>query len=86
MNGYTVQGFVKRNKVVSAYKSANFIKNIARVTDSNLQYDFYVTTDNDDELTNPSLKYLKTKLKSVYNISDDHCADIEALKYSIQMI
>lgn len=84
MNGYTVQGFVKKKQLVSAYKSANFIKSIARVTDSNLQYDFYVTTDNDDELTNPSLKYLKTKLKSVYNISDDRAADIEALKVQHQ--
>lgn len=84
MNGYTVQGFVKKKQVVSAYKAATFIKSIARVTDSSLQYDFYVTTDNDDELTNPSLKYLKTKLKSVYNISDDRAADIEALKVQHQ--
>lgn len=84
MNGYTVQGFVKKKQVNLAYKSANFIKSISRVTDSNLQYDFFVTTDNDDELTNPSLKYLKTKLKSVYNISDDRAADIEALKVQHQ--
>jgi len=86
MNGYPVQGAVKKRQIVSAYKSANFIKNIAKVTDSNLQYDFYVTTDNDDELTNPSpsLKYLKTKLKSIYNISDDRAADIEALKVKHQ--
>lgn len=84
MNGFTVQGFVKKKQVVSAYKTANFIKTIAKVTDSSLQYDFYVTTDNDDELTTPSLKYLKVKLKSVYNISDDRTADIDALKVQHQ--
>jgi hypothetical protein len=40
MNGFTVQGFVKKKQVVSAYKAANFTKSIAKVTDSNLQYDF----------------------------------------------
>ena len=83
MNGYAVQGFVKKKQVVSAYKKASFINSIARVTD-NKQYDFFVTTDNDDELTNPPLKYLKVKLKSVYNISDDRAADIEALKVQHQ--
>lgn len=80
MNGFTVQGFVKKKQVVSAYKAANFTKSIAKVTDNNLQYDFYATTDNDDELTSPSLKHLKLKIKSVYNISDDRAADIDALK------
>jgi len=84
MNGYTVQGFVKKKQLVSAYKAANFIKGIARVTDNTLQYDFYITTDNDDELTSPSLKHLKVKLKSVYNISDDRTADIDALKVQHQ--
>ena len=80
MNSFTVQGFVKKKQLVTAYKSANFIKSLARITDSNLQYDFYITTDNDDELTNPSLKQLKLKLKSVYNISDYRSDDIDALK------
>jgi len=84
MNGYTVQGFVKKKQVVNAYKAAHFIKSIARISDNSLQYDFYVTTDNDDELTNPSLKQLKVKLKSLYNISDDRVADIETLKVQHQ--
>jgi hypothetical protein len=84
MNGYTVQGFVKKKQVVTAYKAANFIKSTGRVTDSNLQYDFFISTDNEDELTSPSLKYLKTKVKSVYNISDDREADIDTLKVQHQ--
>jgi len=84
MNGYAVQGFVKKKQVVSAYKATNFIKSIAKISDSSLQYDFYVTTDNDDELTNPSLKQLKVKLKSLYNISDNRNADIETLKVQYQ--
>jgi len=84
MNGYTVQGFVKKKQVVTAYKTSGFIKTIAKVSDSSLQYDFYITTDNDDELTNPGLKYLKVKLKSLYSISDERDADVEALKVQHQ--
>ncbi len=84
MKGFTVQGFVKKKQVVTAYKSSALIKSLARVTDDNLQYDFYITTDNEDELTNPPIKQLKLKLKSVYNMSDDRAADIEALKVQNQ--
>ncbi len=84
MNGFTVQGFVKKKQVVTAYKTAAFIKSIAKISDNSLQYDFYITTDNDDELTNPALKYLKVKLKSLYNISDDRNTDIETLKVQHQ--
>lgn len=80
MNGYTVQTFMKKKKVVTAYKTSGFIKALAKITDSSLQYDFFISTDNDDELTNPKLKNLKLKLKSVYSISDDRNADIESLK------
>lgn len=84
MNGFTVQGFVKKKQLVTAYKDAAIIKSIARVTDNNLPFDFFITTDNDDELTNPALKYLKVKVKSVYNISDDRSADIDSLKVQHQ--
>lgn len=84
MNGFTVQGFVKKKQLVTAYKDAALIKSIARVTDNNLPFDFYITTDNDDELTNPNLKYLKVKVKSVYSISDDRSADIDSLKVQHQ--
>jgi hypothetical protein len=84
MNGFTVQGFVKKKQLIAAYKSSSFIKALSRITDSNLQYDFYITTDNDDELTTPSLKYLKFKVKSIYNISDNRIADVEALKVQHQ--
>lgn len=84
MNGFTVQGFVKKKQLVTAYKGANITKSIAKVTDNGLPFDFYITTDNDDELTSPNLKYLKVKVKSVYNISDDRLADIDALKVQHQ--
>lgn len=80
MNGFMVQGFVKKKQVVAAYKSASFFKAITRIQDGTLQYDFYITTDNDDELTTPPIKQLRLKLKSVYNISDDRTADMEALR------
>ncbi len=84
MNGFTVQGFVKKKLLVTAYKGSNFNKSIAKVADNGLQFDFYITTDNDDELTSPNLKYLKVKIKSVYNISDDRSADIDTLKVQHQ--
>lgn len=84
MNGFTVQGFVKKKQLVTAYKGSNLNKSIARVADNSLQFDFYITTDNDDELTTPNLKYLKVKIKSVYNISDDRSADIDTLKLQHQ--
>lgn len=84
MNGFTVQGFVKKKQLITAYKGANITKSIGKVADNGLQFDFHITTDNDDELTAPSLKYLKVKVKSVYNISDDRLADIDALKVQHQ--
>lgn len=84
MNGFTVQGFVKKKRLVNAYKAAGFIKGLNKVSESGLQYDFYITTDNDDELTNPAQKYLKAKIKSMYNIPDDRSADIDTLKVQHQ--
>lgn len=84
MNGFAVQGYKKKQELVKNYKATNFTRNIAKVADNGLQFDFYITTDNDDELTTPSLKYLKVKIKSVYNISDDRSADIGNLKVQHQ--
>lgn len=84
MNGYSVQGFVKKKNLVTLYKTTPLVKSLARITDSNLNYDFYVTTDNDDELTAPALKNLKLRVKSVYNVSDNRSQDIETLKVQHQ--
>jgi hypothetical protein len=84
MNGFTVQGFVKKKQLVNAYKSTHFTRTLSKVADNGLQFDFYITTDNDDELTNPNLKYLKVKIKSVYNISDNRSEDIDNLKVQHQ--
>lgn len=84
MNGFTVQGFIKKKQLVTAYKSAALIKTIARVTDNSSPFDFFITTDNEDELISPNLKYLKVKVKSIYNISDDRSVDIDSLKVQYQ--
>ena len=84
MNGYSVQSFVKKTQVINAYKAALFIKTLGCVSDVNSTFDFYITTDNDDELTTPGQKQLKLKLKSVYNICDDRSADIESLRVQYQ--
>jgi hypothetical protein len=47
-----------------AFKNAAFIKALGKINDNNTLYDFYITSDNDDELTNPALKQLKLKVKS----------------------
>jgi hypothetical protein len=84
MNGFTVQGFVKKKQLVATYKAFTINKSMGRLTDQGLQFDFYITTDNDDELSTPSLKYLKIKIKNIYNLSDDRSADIENLKFQCQ--
>lgn len=84
MNGFAVQSFVKKKQVVMAYKASPFIRTLARISDDNLPYDFYITTDNDDELTNPPMKQLKLKLKSIYNLKDNRTAELEEVKVQSQ--
>jgi hypothetical protein len=81
MNNFTVQGFVKKKRIVNAYKASPVIKSLFSAPDQNTNYNFYITTDNDDELTSPPVKQLKVKLKSIYNISDDRTNDIEQIKF-----
>lgn len=84
MNGFTVQGFVKKKQLISAYKASPFTKTISKISDSAQQYDLYITTDTDDELTNPAQKYLKLRIKSLYNLSDDRSSDIDTVKVQHQ--
>jgi uncharacterized membrane-anchored protein YhcB (DUF1043 family) len=84
MSGFTVQTFIKKKQLADYYKSANFTKVLSRITDDSLPYDFYITTDNDDELTRPNQKSLGIKFKSIYNFSDDRSKDIEGLKTEYQ--
>lgn len=84
MLGYTVQGFIKKKQLVSTYKTSALVKSLSRIQENSQLFDFFITTDNDDELTNPSLKSLKLRIKSIYNISDNRSADIETLKFHHQ--
>ena len=84
MNQYPVQIFKKKQQVISAFKNASFIRSLGKINDSNTSYDFYITSDNDDELTNPTLKQLKIKVKSLYSYGDDRTADIEQIKTQYQ--
>lgn len=84
MNQYPVQIFKKKQQVIAAFKNAAFIKALAKINDNNTAYDFYITSDNDDELTNPALKQLKLKVKSLYSYGDDRSLDIEQLKNQFQ--
>ena len=80
MNQFAVQTFVKKNSLTANIKTSATVKTLARINDDSQQYDFYITTDGDDELTNPSIKQLKIKVKGLYNLSDDRTADIDTLK------
>ncbi len=84
MNQYPVQIFKKKQQVIAAFKNAAFIKALGKINDNNTPYDFYITSDNDDELTNPGLKQLKLKVKSLYSYGDDRSADIEQIKTQFQ--
>jgi len=84
MNQYPVQTFKKKQQVISAFKNASFIRSLGKVNDANTSYDFYITSDNDDELTNPALKQLKIKVKSLYSYGDDRTTDIEQIKTQYQ--
>lgn len=80
MEQFAVQTFMKKTLITTNIKASSTVKTLARLNDNNLQYDFYLTTDGDDELTNPNRKELKFKIKSLYNISEDRTADIDTLK------
>jgi len=84
MTGYTVQGYQKKKQLVNAYKNTALVKALSRMTDNGTLYDFYITTDNDDELTTAVSKHLKIKIKSLYGYSDDRSTDIESIKTQYQ--
>jgi len=84
MNDFVVQSYVKKKMAIDAYKKTTVVKTLGKITDSNIGYDFYITSDNDDELTTPQTKYLKLKIKSLYSISDDRTSDINSIKVDYQ--
>jgi hypothetical protein len=84
MNGFSVQGHNKKKQTISVYKDSNLLRNVSKYTDNGLQFDFYITTDNDDELCKAGQKFLKLKIKSIYNISENRLEDIENLKVQHQ--
>lgn len=84
MNQYPVQPFKKKQQIITSFKNAAFIKSLGKINDSNTSYDFYITSDNDDELTNPALKQLKLKVKSLYSFDNNSYEIIEQLKTQYQ--
>ncbi|HUM83978.1 MAG TPA: hypothetical protein PLN48_09380, partial [Lachnospiraceae bacterium] len=84
MNEFAVQSFVRKGYLLDCYKKCSFIKSAGRIVDNNIGYDFYVTTDLDDEITTPARKSLKFKVKSIYSISDDRNADVTEIKNTYQ--
>lgn len=83
MNGYTVQQYVKKSRAVKAYKNSTFVNYLSKINDNGLLYNFYITTENDDELTSPPMKQLKIKIKTLYSF-DDMSAEVDSLKVQHQ--
>ena len=84
MNQYAVQIFKKKAQLINAFQNSSFIKTLSRINDNNNNYEFYITSDNEDELTKPPLKQLKIKVKSLYTFSEDYSSDIEKIKNDYQ--
>lgn len=84
MNEFPVQPYVKKGFLVDYYKKSSYIKQAGNIVDNGIRFDFYITTDVDDELTSPQRKNLKCKIKSIYNISDDRNADVNEIKNMYQ--
>lgn len=84
MNQYPIQTFKKKQQVISVFKNTTSIRALSKINDNNTLYDFYITSDNDDELTNPGIKQLKLKVKSLYSYGDDRSTDIEQIKTQFQ--
>ena len=78
MNDFDIQGYSKKAYLISQYKNSAFIKQIANVQDNAIRYDFYLKSDDGDELTSPKEKSLSCIVKSLYNISDDRNSDINS--------
>lgn len=71
MNQYSVQIFKKKAQLIHAFQNSSLIKTLSRINDNSNNYEFYITSDNEDELTKPPLKQLKIKVKSLYTFSED---------------
>lgn len=84
MNEYAIQGFIKKKQLVNEYKDALFTKSISKVLEGGTSYDFYLTTDNEDNLSKTNKKALNVKFKSVYTFSESREKDIEQLKTEYQ--
>lgn len=84
MNEFTVQSFVRKGFLIDYYKKSSYIKSTSKVIVDGVNYDIYITSDLDDELSSPARKNLKVKIKSIYTISDDRNADITDIKNTYQ--
>ena len=84
MNEFTVQSFIRKGFLIDYYKKSSLIKSAGSIVEDGIKYDLYVTTDLDDELTSPSRKNLKLKIKSLYSIADDRNADVTNIKNTYQ--
>ncbi len=84
MNGFDVRPFIKKSEAIKYMKSSDFVRKLSKANSNGENFDFYITSDNDDELTSPSQKYLNIKLKSVYTLNPDRTVDIEKIRHDFK--
>lgn len=79
MNGFAVQSYLKKNKLIEMYKKSNFISQLAFVSDG-VKFLFNVHTDDQDDIANPNSKELAIQVKSLYTMGDNRIGEINQLK------
>lgn len=84
MTNFSLAHYKKANKLIECYKNSSFVRNLARLNDQSRAFDFHISTDNQDDLTSPSNKALKIRIKSIYTMSDKSQEDIDAIKMQYQ--
>ena len=79
MNGFAVQSYLKKNKLIEIYKKSLLISQLSSVTDG-IKYSFNVHTDDQDDIANANTKELSIQVKSLYTMQDNRIGEINQLK------
>ncbi len=80
MLGYPVELFFKRKYLVDVLKKSSSIKNISKVQYNGQPFDFYLITDQDDEIVSSSNKNIKVTMYNIYNVDSSDVDFIDKIK------
>lgn len=84
MNSFTVEHFIRKRELITRLQKNSAIKSISGITDNSVTYNFWVTSDQSDELVGSSNKELCVEAYSLYNITDNRFDFIETVKQQTQ--